>query len=133
METVITTHRLVPLHQITMLVLENLITNFLHHLSVPDGINPEALGRPTPPQMQVAGIRITAYVDVARFPCCKEYILLSVTRQRSVSPNVASNSMRNAEKSSKSVEAVSTKGANHASVGPVNREPRRLTQWKHVA
>jgi hypothetical protein len=45
------------LHQITRLVLENLITNFLHHLSIPDGIDPEGLGRPTPPQMQVAGIR----------------------------------------------------------------------------
>jgi hypothetical protein len=45
------------LHQITRLVLENLITNFLHHLLVPDEIDPEGLGLPTPPQMQVAEIQ----------------------------------------------------------------------------
>jgi hypothetical protein len=38
------------LHQITRLVLENLITNFLHHLSILDGIDPEGLV--TPPHLR---------------------------------------------------------------------------------
>ena len=47
---------------------------------------------------------------------------MSAVGRRSVSPKVASSSLRKAEKSSKSHDVVSTKGANNAYVGPCQQQ-----------
>ena len=55
---------------------------------------------------------------------------MSKTRHRSLSPNVVSNSVRKAGKSSKSGDDISIKGVSHASIGPVGRDLPKGTLWR---